>query len=116
SATAFGRLATLDLSSNGIGGRGARSLAASPTLANLTTFYLMYNRVGDEGAVALAGSAYLARLTALDLRLHQIGAAGATRLAGGGVGGLRSLVIWGNAPGRPGRDALRRRFGDRVHF
>jgi hypothetical protein len=77
----------------------------------------MYNEVGDEGAGALADSPYLRRLTTLDLRFNHVGDAGARRLAASrSLGGLRSLVIWGNDLGPAGRDALRERFGDRVHL
>jgi uncharacterized protein (TIGR02996 family) len=113
----FANLDTLDLSSNRVGPRGAAALAASRHLANLATLYLMYNEVGDEGAGALADSPYLRRLTTLDLRFNHVGDAGARRLAASrSLGGLRSLVIWGNDLGPAGRDALRERFGDRVHL
>jgi hypothetical protein len=51
---------------------------------------LSSNHIGDAGAVALARSAYLTGLGLLDLS--------------------------GNPIGSRGREALRARFGDRVHF
>jgi uncharacterized protein (TIGR02996 family) len=60
----------------GMGPAGARALAASPHLANLTALHLDYQDVSDEGARALAASPYLSRLTTLSLVHTGIGDAG----------------------------------------
>jgi uncharacterized protein (TIGR02996 family) len=82
------QLVALDLADNEIGPAGAQALAGSPAAANLRELSLANNPITNPGALALAQSAHLASLERLDL-------------SGVGV--------------RPDtRDALRRRFGERV--
>jgi carbon storage regulator CsrA len=75
------RLASLDLSDNGLGDDAAVVLASSARLGSLSTLVLRQNRIGDAGAAALARSPHLAALTALDLAGNQIGTPGARALA-----------------------------------
>lgn len=63
---ALARLASLDLSFNGIVMRGLQELAASPYLSNLRALNLCWNPVPDALRV-LAGAASLTRLEDLDL-------------------------------------------------
>jgi uncharacterized protein (TIGR02996 family) len=63
---ALARLASLDLSFNGIAMRGLQELAASPYLGNLRALNLCWNPVPDALRV-LAGAASLTRLEDLDL-------------------------------------------------
>jgi uncharacterized protein (TIGR02996 family) len=124
----------------------AAALAGSPHVSGLTALNLRCNDIGDAGVHALAGSPYLARLTELDLRANPFGdrgllalactpgltglldldlshADGAATEAGWlgltattGLAGLRTLSLYGNPISDPARQALRARFGDRVHF
>ena len=52
--------------------RGAKALAASPVLTQITSLNLVDNRVGDEGALAIADSDVLAQLTYLHLGGNRI--------------------------------------------
>jgi hypothetical protein len=84
--------------------RGARALADSPHLADLTSLDLFYARLGDEGALALASSPHLARLTSLSLIACGVGPAGAQALASSPS--LTSLLLGHNPLGLQGARAL----------
>ncbi len=58
---------TLNLECNGIGAEGAKALATSKTLTEVTSLSMVDNRVGDEGALAIAQSDNLKNLTYLHL-------------------------------------------------
>jgi uncharacterized protein (TIGR02996 family) len=114
-----GFLDSLDLSFNNIGGAGARALAASPTLAGLTTLILSGNGIGPAGARALAASPNLSGLTTLNLSGNGIGDGdgGAEALAASErLTRLTALDLSWNDIGDAGEQALRARFGDRVHL
>jgi len=71
----------LNLYRNSSGAEGAKSLAESSTLSNLTSLNLGYNGIGAEGAKSLAESSTLSNLTSLNLGYNGIGAEGAKSLA-----------------------------------
>ncbi|NIQ01888.1 MAG: hypothetical protein GWM98_17035, partial [Nitrospinaceae bacterium] len=58
---------TLNLECNQIGPAGAKALATSKILTQVTSLSLVDNRVGDEGALAIAQSENLKNLTYLHL-------------------------------------------------
>lgn len=84
------KLRRLDLPANGIGNEGALALADAPRLHNLRRLDLATNHISERGALALANSPYLEKLEWLNLAY--------------------------NFPGPRGEEALRKRFGDRVHL
>jgi uncharacterized protein (TIGR02996 family) len=94
------------------------ALAACPQLAYLETISLSYNFLTDAAARDLACSPHLANLQELCLAHNSIRAAGAEALARSpNLAGLRKLDLTNNPYlGNAGREALRARFGDRVHF
>src|SRR5262249_43453081 len=57
-----------------VGDAGAKALAHSPALANLTRLGLRSCDIGDAGAKALFGSPHLQRLVELDLSDNAVGA------------------------------------------
>ena len=59
---------------------GARALATSPYMTNLSALILVSNHIGDEGARAIAESPYLANLAELKPLDNRIGAAGVSAL------------------------------------
>ena len=63
-----------------IGDEGAKALANSPHLQNLTSLDLSDNDIGVEGAIALTNSPHLQNLTNLNLKRNQIGDEGATAI------------------------------------
>jgi hypothetical protein len=104
---------------NGVGDEGARALASSRGLRRLQNLELAYNGIGDEGARALAeGAGNLPSLRELSLMGNEIGDPGALALARSPyLDRLRWLSLMDNdSVGRDSREALRRRFGDRVKF
>jgi uncharacterized protein (TIGR02996 family) len=114
---AFAGLRTLNLHGNAIHDAGARALASSPHLSGLTGLTLSENRIRDTGVRALAASANLPRLGVLDLSGNFIESPGAWALArSASLASLASLELGGNPILEEGREALRARFGDRVHF
>src|SRR5262249_4700469 len=74
-------LSVLLLSGCDIGDAGIRALAESPHVMNLTRLDLWDNRIGDEGIKALAGSRYLENLNRLDLGRNRVGDEGIKALA-----------------------------------
>jgi uncharacterized protein (TIGR02996 family) len=113
----LGGLATLDLGLMSVGDEGTTALSSSPHLGGLTALRLGDNSVGDWGVGALATSAGLPHLAILDLSGNRVTDAGALALAGSAhFGRLKSLDLRVNPIGPQGREALRARFGDRVHL
>jgi uncharacterized protein (TIGR02996 family) len=121
----FASLALLDLRDNRIGDKGARALFASPGLQALATLNLRNNKITDDGLQALH-DCRLPRLASLDLSNDHCNSgpnldnrfteAGATALSA--ASGLESL-LWLRLPwqlGEAAKQALRSRFGDRVHL
>jgi uncharacterized protein (TIGR02996 family) len=80
----------INLSSTGAGNAAAHAFALSPDLRNVEELYLSANNIGDDGAFALANSPHLE--------------------------GIRTLFMNFNCLGLAGVQALRQRFGTRVHF
>jgi hypothetical protein len=82
---------------------------------NLTFLSLMQVPLGDPGAEALAGAPDLARLGFLSLIYCDIGPAGALALARSPyLDNVQRLWLYGNRLGRPARQALQGRFGERI--
>ena len=97
----------LNLTYNGIGPDGVRTLAASPHLSNLTSLDLAYNGIRDAGVRALAASPHLSNLVSLNLKFNDIGTAGARALAASQhLGRLTHLNLLYNAIGAAGAQAL----------
>ena len=67
----LGRLLSIDLSGNYLGGVGASRLAEAPALAGITHLVLDDCSIGDQGVTALACSPYLGSLTALHLGQYE---------------------------------------------
>jgi uncharacterized protein (TIGR02996 family) len=82
-----------------IGHAGARALAESPHLTNLTSLQLSSLEIGDEGVTALAQSPILANLTRLDLDSCHFGADGVVALASATLGPLTELYLSWNRIG-----------------
>jgi hypothetical protein len=57
----------LESADNNIRADGAKAIAASTTLTNLTSLDLEFNGIGDDGAKAIAASTTLSNLTSLNL-------------------------------------------------
>jgi uncharacterized protein (TIGR02996 family) len=126
------RVRTLDLADNELDYRSALVLAAAPNLAGLKSLDLSTNRVGNEGARALANSPHLRGLEELNLcggedrqadwsvsgsTIPNVGDEGALALANSPhLGGLRSLLLYENRLSDEAQQALRARFGGRVHL
>jgi uncharacterized protein (TIGR02996 family) len=142
SSAYLGRIEWLDLEKNDLGDCDLEALAASPHLGGLSTLLLWGNSIGDAGLVSLVG-AHLPRLVQLDLTNNVIGDAGVMALAAapllsrltildltgnqvldaGGqalaasphAGDLLKLILAKNPIGPSALNALRERFGGRVH-
>jgi eukaryotic-like serine/threonine-protein kinase len=100
-------LSVLILSGNGIGDEGVKALAESPHAMNLTRLVLWDNRVGDEGVKALAASPYLGNLTTLDLGRNRVGDEGVKALAAAPtMANLGALILVSNHVGDEGAKAL----------
>ncbi|MFN3199551.1 MAG: hypothetical protein ACE366_14190 [Bradymonadia bacterium] len=69
----FSKLETLALSCNPLKPAGARALANSPHMQNLTTLLLHQCALGNNGAIALADSPYLPSLEMLDVHDNALG-------------------------------------------
>jgi hypothetical protein len=107
SSESLRNLTTLDLWANGIGEKGAKALSSSESLGNLTTLNLGANGIGEKGAKALASSESLINLTTLYLWGNGIGADGAKALASSeSLGNLTTLNLWNNDIGDEGAKAL----------
>jgi uncharacterized protein (TIGR02996 family) len=98
----------LTLHGHGITPVGARYLADSPHLADLTFLELGANHgIGDEGARAIAQSVHLTRLTRLNLYNADIGNEGLAALASSGnLFGLTHLLLMNNRISDAGARAL----------
>ncbi len=100
-------LSVLILSGNGIGDEGARALAESPHLLNVNRLILWDNRIGDEGIKALAASRYLDKLTTLDVGSNRVGDEGVKALAASPyLANLSALILVSNHVGDEGALAL----------
>jgi uncharacterized protein (TIGR02996 family) len=80
----------LDFRGTALSDAGAEVVASSPVLSQVRWLELAENHISDRGAIALAESQYLDEVGALDLSRNAIGATG--------------------------KDALTKRFGDRVRL
>jgi uncharacterized protein (TIGR02996 family) len=101
----------LDLREQHIGPEGARALAESPHVSQVTWLDLSDNPVEDAGARALAASPYLGQLTHLHLEHARITDAGAEALASSQrLSALEHLNLEGNLIGPAGTQALAERF------
>jgi uncharacterized protein (TIGR02996 family) len=109
-------LARLDLSFNPLGASGARALVETvPALTGLRELLLSRTDLKDEGVRALAGGPLLSQLHSLDLSLNRIGdAGGRALLAYPYPTQFHKLDLIYNAISPPLREALSRRFGERV--
>lgn len=113
----LGRLQHLDLRSNDIGDGGLNALVASVLFPRLTDLLLDENRITDASVEALAASPEASQLRELHLDFNEIGDDGALALSvSPSLTNLRCLTLYANPLGRPGAEALRERFGDRVHL
>ena len=100
-----------------LGDEAARGIGASPLMSNLRRLSLAGNAVGNEGAAALANSPHLADLRHLDLATNHISERGALALAESPfLQQLEWLGLAYNFPGPRGEEALRKRFGEKVHL
>jgi uncharacterized protein (TIGR02996 family) len=144
-ATGWTRLRLLDLYDCGIDRVGIRALAEAPHLAGLTDLVLSGNAIHvlsmsllddrdsylinlrrlhlarsdfhDPDAQALAKLANVTGLRYLDLSDNALGTLGARALAASPhLQSLECLRLHRTSIGKPGRDALTQRFGDRVKF
>lgn len=136
------RVRVLDLELNDLTDSDLELLAGSPYLTNLTTLLLWSNRledaavialsravapqltrldlsgnlIGNEGILALAKSPLLSQLTLLDLGANRIDEIAALALA---ASPFATSLCWLNLCKNPisvtGQNALRDRFGHRVH-
>lgn len=110
-------LSKLVLWDNHVGDEGVTALARSPNLAGLSTLDLGRNRVGDAGAIALASAPHMASLSALILVSNQIGDAGAAAIAASPhLANLAELKPLNNRISAAGVTALREKFGKRVRI
>jgi uncharacterized protein (TIGR02996 family) len=119
-APSLARLERLSLWGNQLGNDGAEALARSEHLRHLRQVDLRGNAISDAGAAAIAsaagaGAPLFASLRELNLADNDIRPDGARALANSLPDGLTSLVLWGNPVGIAGAQALRERFGPRVH-
>lgn len=91
----------------GIGEKGAKAIANSPTLTNLTSLNLEHNTIWDGGAIAIANSPTLLNLTSLNLSHANIGNAGAMAIAKSqNLASLTSLNLAHNQIGDEGIMAI----------
>lgn len=103
----FNAVKKLDLISGNIQNAGAKALADSPNLKNLTELNLTSNYIGSSGAEALADSPNLKNLVSLNLKNNQIGAAGAEAIANSvHLKNLTKLYVADNRMGPIGEKAL----------
>jgi uncharacterized protein (TIGR02996 family) len=101
------QVSALDLSRNRLGPEGARTLARSPHLTELTRLDLHWNELDDDSAEALADSPYLGRLTVLNLFLNHLTGRGAAVLAQSPhLARLIHLDLQANRLGSRGAEAL----------
>jgi uncharacterized protein (TIGR02996 family) len=110
------RLTALGVGAWDIGVEGARKLASSSWLGQLTILNLHWNYLGDAGVDALAASPHVTRLTALGLRDNGIKAAGAMALVRSVRLPRLTTLMFGldDKMGGPAMKALKKRFGDGV--
>jgi hypothetical protein len=100
-------LSVLILSGNGIGDEGIEALVTSPHVMNVNRLVLWDNRIGDEGVKALAASRYLENLNTLDLGSNRIGDEGVKALAASPhLRNLGELLLVSNHIGDEGALAL----------
>jgi hypothetical protein len=108
-------LRTLWLGANPLGARGVRALLSGPLVQSLDTLHLDDTQLDDDGAVALARSRAVANLRSLWLGENGITNRGALALAESPhLEKVQSLYMPENRVGKKGREALVKRFGDRV--
>lgn len=112
-ASVFGTLVEVDLSSNGLGDRGAKILARaarSGAFRSLAALSLYCNAMGPDAARALAEAELLSSVSALDLSYNALGGEGAEALAESlaGDSSLSALGLWGCVLGDAGAMALAR--------
>lgn len=113
-AAGFLALRDLDLGGNQLTDAGVTALARSKAATKLTKLSLWNNPFGPAGAKALAETD-LPALEELDLSRVDIGRAGTLALAGSPyLKKLTRLTVSAESVGLIGRDALIRRFTDRV--
>ena len=74
-------ITTLEFGNNLCGPKGARSIAKSPYLKSLTSLNMYYNRIQDDGCKHIAVSNNLLSLRNLNLSNNEIGDEGAVVLA-----------------------------------
>ncbi len=87
----------------GVGPVGAKALAESPHLANLTHLSLLQAGIDDAGVEAVAGSPFLRRLGELGLTHDTIGPVGARALAASpNLSGVTDLDLTSNQLGDDG--------------
>jgi uncharacterized protein (TIGR02996 family) len=109
-------LSALDLSSNSLSTPWLSHAGKADWAKRLRLLNCRDCGLADVDAVALAEGESLSGLKELDLRDNRIGNAGALALASSPhLSGLESLSLWGNPISQAGWEALRRRFGARVH-
>src|SRR5262249_26451131 len=83
----------LDLANNRLQDAGARALAGSPHLTNVTSLRLDGNEVGGPGIRAVVSSPFLSNVRELFLSNNYVGQTGAEALAQGGMGRLHDLWL-----------------------
>ncbi|MCI0701007.1 MAG: TIGR02996 domain-containing protein [Planctomycetia bacterium] len=110
-------LRDLDAAQNPLGPKGVRGLLAGPLVRFCRHLDIGQSELGDEGAEVVARSSALANVKWLDLGNNRITARGAIALAESRhLEGVQLLDLSDNKIGKKGRDALNRRFGDRVRL
>lgn len=114
-APALAGLERLGLGATSLRVRAARALASSANLHRLREINLGANFLGDEAIAALCEGRHLASLRRLYLDFNDFRDAGALALAGcPHLEQLQVLNVTSNGCSPEGREALRRRFGDRL--
>jgi hypothetical protein len=112
-----GQLRELSLNYSGLTGDAIAAFNAAPSWGKLETLSLDGNEPGDEALAALVQSPHLAGLERLDLRGCGVGDATARALAAVGPwNALRRLTLLEHELSPEARQALRQRFGARLHF
>jgi uncharacterized protein (TIGR02996 family) len=97
-AAAPPKIRSIRLAKNGVGARGALSLASSPRLSLLESLELTENPVGDDAVVALIGSPSLGVLRTLDLYEVSLCPGGMQSLAAlPGLARVERLALGGNS-------------------
>jgi serine/threonine protein kinase len=100
-------LSVLILSGNNLGDEGVKALAESPHIMNLNRLILWDNRITDEGVKALAASRFLDKLTTLDIGSNRVGDEGVKALAASPyMSNLSALILVSNHIGDEGALAL----------